>query len=191
MRILLNLLPENEKRTLTARFRFRFFTWQTTLLLLLGIFYLTVLGGIYFLLDQRLTLAQSSRDTLEEANTESQKLTLYQESFKEANTVATLTDRYAKNHLRWTNLFVLLERLTPEGVVIVDLSTADYTVTLSGQARTRENFLAFEDKLKDAECVSDVKVPISNLFSQKELEFQVMFNMRRDCLLSSFDLERL
>ncbi len=77
----------------------------------------------------------------------------------------------------------LLQELAPKGVVIVELLTKDYTVSISGQAGTRDQFLEFESALKGAECVSDVRVPISNLFSQKEIEFQVDFKLKRECLL--------
>lgn len=183
MRILLNLLPPTEKLTLARRFRSRFFIWQTILLLCLLLYYVSILCGAFFILRHEAILAKDAQEKYSELNDETKKLGIYQEAFKQANVSANEIELYTKNHLHWTELFTLLDDITEEGVVVVELLTKDYTITINGQARTRENFLRFEERLKQTDCVSDVKVPISNLFSQTEVEFQIDFNIRRACLV--------
>ena len=53
---------------------------------------------------------------------------------------------------------------------------------LSGIAGTREDLLLFEQQLKSSACVEKVDVPLSNLFSQKNLEFQIEFSITLECL---------
>lgn len=183
MQILLNLLPPAEKETLARRFRTRFFTWQTALLLCLLLYYVSILGGIFFILRHEAMLAENAQKQYSEYNEEAKKIALYQDVFKQANKQSQEVHQYTANHLRWSALFLLLDKIVDEGVVIVELLTKDYTVTINGQARTRDDFLRFEDRLKQTDCVSDVKVPISNLFSQTEVEFQIDFNIQRECLL--------
>ena len=119
----------------------------------------------------------------EQSNEEAKKLANYQEEFKKINTETESVNRYQQAHLHWSALLALLQKLTPEGVVIIELLTKEYTVSISGQAGTREQFLQFEAALKGDDCVSDVRVPISNLFSQKEIDFQIDFNLKKDCLI--------
>ncbi len=183
MQILLNLLPEEQKVALRRRFYFRFFTWQTTLFALIIIFYLLLLVGVYSILNSQTKAKEESYAGLLQANSEAKKITEYQANFKEANSEAALVGRLSKNHLHWSNFLHLLDTLTPTGIVWVDLSTKDYTVSLDGQAHTRENFLAFQDNLKGESCVTDVKTPISNLFSEKDFDFQIEFTVKRACLL--------
>lgn len=183
MRILLNLLPPVEKLALARRFRSRFFAWQSVLLLCLLLYYVSILCGVFFILRHEAILARDAEEKYSELNDETKKLALYQEEFKRANANANEVALYTKNHLHWSTLFTLLDEVTQEGVVIIELLTKDYTVSLSGQARTREDFLSFENRLKQTDCVSDVKVPISNLFSQTEVEFQIDFNIKRTCLV--------
>lgn len=185
MRILLNLLPEEKQQALSRRFYSRFFLWQTSLILLLVIFYIGVLGGIYFLLNYQVKGAEATLASIEQNNTEAKKLLQYQETFKQANAKSEDVNTYLREHHQWGNLLELLEKLTPEGVGLVELVTKDYTVSLIGEAKTREQFLAFEAALKAAECTSDVKVPLSNLFTQTELDFQIDFNMKRECLVGN------
>lgn len=184
MRILLNLLPADKKQALSERFYSRFFLWQTTLLLLLLCFYTGILGGIYFLLRYEAVGSQEILSGFDQFDAETKRLLYHQEVFKETNAMTADLSRFLTRHLEWNKLFDMLERLTPSGVTLTELVTKDYTVSLVGQAKTREQFLAFEAALRASECTSDVKVPLSNLFAQTELDFQVDFNIKPECLTS-------
>lgn len=186
MQILLNLLPDEKKTTLVRRLWFRFFAWQTVLLMSLALLYVLILGGINYLLAQEVAVTEKTATLAEERSEEAARLKRYQEVFKEINDKSAVTYRYTENHLHWTKFFTLLDRLVGQGIVVTGLLTQNYTVTLNGQAATRDDFLGFEAALRQSECVSDVKVPISNLFSPKEIEFQITFNLKRDCLLRGY-----
>lgn len=184
MKILLNVLPEEKKESLVRKFRSRFFLWQTTLLLILELYYVIALGGMYMILNYQSRSAAEALVAFDQYNEEAKKLVTYQDEFKTVNAVTENVSRYQKFHFHWTSLFYLLDELTPKGVVIIELLTKDYTISISGQAETRDQFLEFESALKSADCVSDVRVPISNLFSQKEIDFQIDFKMKKECLMN-------
>ena len=184
MRILLNLLPEEKRELLSSRFYSRFFLWQTSLILLLVIFYAGILGGMYFLLHYQKNAGGADLSSFDQYSVEAKKLAQYQDEFKRINGLTKEVSSYLEHHLEWGKLFVLLDQITPVDVSFFELTTKDYTVSLVGQAVTREAFLAFEAALKASACTSDVKVPISNLFAQTEVDFQVDFNIRRECLLN-------
>lgn len=153
------------------------------LIFLLELYYVAILGGIYTILDYQVRVGRDTLVTFEQFNEEAKRLASYQEEFKKINVETDNIARYQKAHLHWSGLITLLQELVPEGVAIVELLTKDYTVSLSGQAGTRDQFLAFEEALKRSECVSDVRVPISNLFSQKEIDFQIDFKLKKECLV--------
>ncbi|MFZ1626270.1 MAG: PilN domain-containing protein [Candidatus Moraniibacteriota bacterium] len=182
MKILLNVLPEEKKESLVRKFRYRFFIWQTTLVFLLELYYIAILGGIFTILTYQTKVNNDTLVVFEQVNEEAKKLASYQEEFKRINAEAESVARYQRSHLHWSALLALLQKLTPDGVILVELLTKDYTVSLSGQAKTRDQFLRFEAALKGDECVSDVRVPISNLFSQVAVNFQIDFNLKKDCL---------
>ena len=184
MKILLNVLPEEKKEILIRKFRNRFFLWQTTLLLILELYYTIALGGIFMILHYQSKTASEALVSFDQYNEEARKLVTYQEEFKSVNALTENVSRYQRLHFHWSALFRLLDDLTPKGVVIIELLTKDYTISISGQAETRDQFLAFESALKEADCVSDVRVPISNLFSQKEIDFQIDFKIKKECLMN-------
>lgn len=183
MKILLNLLPETKKEALVRKFRYRFFLWQTTLVLLLELYSIVILGGIYTILNYQVKVGQDTLAASEQYNEEAKQLFNYQEEFKRVNMATENVARYQQSHLHWSSLLAVLQQLAPDRVVITELMTKDYTVSIAGQAGTRDQFLEFEEALKGSECVSDVRVPISNLFSQKEVDFQIDFKLKKECLV--------
>lgn len=183
MKILLNLLPEAKKDILVRKFRHRFFLWQSTLVLVLELYYVVILGGIYTIMNYQVNVSEGTLVAFGQYNERAKQLVSYQDEFKRINAETEMVARFQKAHLHWSELFTSLQELTPKGVVIVTLLTKDYTVSIAGQAETRDQFLQFEAALKGDECVSDVRVPISNLFSEKEIDFQVDFKFQKQCLI--------
>jgi|SRR6185369_5322345 len=184
MKTLLNLLPEEKKELVQSRLRFRFFLWQLFLFLLLELFYFAILVAMYFILDfQNITLqaALGKNSEVSELSQE-RKLSAFENKFQEVNTAVDQTSRIANFHLEFTKLFLLLDKLVPDGVTVDTLSTKEYAVSLSGKAATRENLLEFDDNMKHSECAEDVNVPLSNLFSQEDIVFQVDFKIKPECL---------
>jgi|SRR3989344_8789105 len=182
MKILLNLLPENKQRDVQRRLHFRFFLWQLFLVFTLEIFYLVILVGIYFIFDFQLRGLEKSAAQANAEYSEQRILNKYQEKFKETNALVDTINKINRSHFSFTQIFLLLDAIVPESIAIERLTTKEYTVMLVGQAATREDFLVFDARLKESECVKNVTMPLSNLFSQDNIEFQVDFEIFKECL---------
>jgi hypothetical protein len=185
MRTLLNLLPEEKKDAIQRKLRFRFFLWQLFLVFLLECFYLAILAGIFFILDYQIKSYRLVDDGLVSSSFQEKKLAEYEKKFREANEQADTVGRISVSHIYFTEAFMLLDRILPENIVIERVATKEYTVALSGKAAKRDDLLALDASLKGEECIENVNVPISNLFSQEDIEFQVDFSVKENCLHNS------
>ncbi len=183
MKTLLNLLPEEKKAAIQSGLRFRFFLWQLLLIFCLECFYLGVLLGIYFILDFQLKNYQTTATEITSpAFSQDKKLSEYEEKFRSTNETADIIGKMEYGHLYFTGVFVLLGELLPEGITITQLATKEYTILLTGKAAKRDDLLLLGDRLKASNCISDVNVPISNLFSEENVEFQLDFSIKIECL---------
>lgn len=183
MKTLLNLLPEEKKEAIQRRLRFRFFLWQLFLVLLLECFYLAVLGGIFFILEYQLESYQTIEGAAVSSSYQEKRLMEYERAFREANEQADTVGRISASHLRFTEVFLLLDRVLPKGITVDHVVTKDYVITLTGKAARRDDLLALDTSLKGEDgCIESVNVPISNLFSQEDIDFQVDFTMKESCL---------
>ncbi|MEK9151164.1 MAG: PilN domain-containing protein [Patescibacteria group bacterium] len=182
MKILLNLLPEENKKNIQAAFHFRFFLWQLFLVFVLEVFYLSMLASTYFVLDAQLQSLQMLGRQYDTAHAEQKTLDTYQTKFKDTNSAVDVIGAIERNHFSFTQIFVLLDAVVPEGVMVDRLTTKNYTVMLTGQAATRDDLLAFDARLKESACAENVNVPLSNLFSQENVDFQIDFGIKKECL---------
>lgn len=185
MKTLLNLLPEGKKDSIQSHLRSRFLLWQLFLLFLLEVFYLTILVSIFLILDFQFRSLDTIPGNVPVAASQNEdaRLSLYEKKFQEANETVGVMSAINRSHLYFSQVFVLIDGLLPDGIVVERLATKEYTVSLFGKARTREDLLLFDEKLKAAgACITAVAIPIQNLFSQENIDFQVDFTVTPECL---------
>ncbi len=183
MKILLNLLPEEEKNLVQTRLRSRFLLWQLFLLFLLEMFYFTILIGMYLILDfQFRSLESLGTNQNVPVSVQGEKLNQYEKKFRDTNEQVLTIGKIERSHFHFTQIFLLLDTLLPPGVTVSALNTKEYVVSLSGKATTREDLLLLDERLKGSECITDVNIPLSNLFSQQDIDFQIDFQIQPECL---------
>lgn len=182
MKTLLNLLPEEKKLAIQRKLRLRFFLWQLFLLFVLEVFYASILVGIFFILD-----LQAKDSSLEEQGIGAQAgqqhtLSQFEERFRTTNDSVEVVSGIDGVHFHFERIFDWLEQTVPDGVNIDHLTTKEYTLSLSGRAATRDELLSFQEKMKGLQCVTSVETPLSNLFSQKNVDFQMDVQIQPDCM---------
>lgn len=182
MKTLLNLLPEENKKNIQRKTHARFFLWQLFLLFALEIFYVSILISTFIILDFQLQSLKVTGQKVTAEHSSQVTLDMYQKKFKETNGVVDTIGKIQDNHFFFTRVFFLLDMLVPSGIVIDHLVTKNYTILLTGKATKREDLLAFDAKLKESSCTENINVPISNLFSQENIDFQVDFGIKKECL---------
>jgi hypothetical protein len=182
MKILLNLLP-NEKKVLSERrMHFRFLVWQMFLLFGLEVFFFAILMAIALFLNFEQKHQETLGQDFNRFQEEEKKLKLYEEKFREMNDRVRTTSLVNKNHYVFTNIFVLLDRHVSQAITLERVSTKDRQVFLFGTADTRDDLILFDEALKREDCFSEVKLPLSNLLSQKDVAFQFDIMLKESCL---------
>lgn len=115
------------------------------------------------------------------ANAES-RLSEYEASFEEANASAKAVLKYEASHPSFTGLMEKIATLIPQDTLLTRLSTKDYKVFLTGTAQTRDGLLQFQENLKNDPCFESVNAPLSNLFSEQNVAFEIDFTVTAECL---------
>jgi len=182
MKTLLNLLPEENKKDIERKTHFRFFLWQLLLFFMLEIFYMSILLGSYIIINFQSKILVTASQSETKNNKEQTVLDTYQQKFRDINTTVKVVNKINTNHFSFTEVFLLLDTLLPEDMVIDQISTKNYTISLKGKALKRENLLEFNRRLNESSCIEGVNVPIANLFSQENVEFQIDFGIKIECL---------
>lgn len=183
MKVWINLLPEDKKKIVQRKHLDRFLFRQAVLLLSVTAFYLAVLGTVLFIVRQDRIFFGSVVAQESAPRQESDELLRYESAFRDANALASRMNLYKDSRPDWAGFLLRLDRLVPKNVYMGSIATKEGRVFLSGTAATRDDFLALESSLKGDECLADFQTPVSNLFSEKDVVFQMDFSVRPSCLI--------
>lgn len=181
MKIYLDLLPEERKKELRRSKIFRLALKQEVFFILP----LLMLAGI--LMGANLTL-KIQKESVAEQNSQAQagdryqELDVYEKKFKEANGLSSELIRIRKAHLNWADRLGELGLMVPEGVSLTNISTKNYKMMLAGRAATRDKLLEFKGNLEKDSCMSDVNLPLSNIVQKENVDFQMDFSIKEECL---------
>jgi Tfp pilus assembly protein PilN len=181
MKLTLNLLSEERKKEINNKKRFLIILNQSLLFLLPMICLILTLITINFVLKINSQGLDSAFEA--EQNQDSyKKLKEYEDNFSKLNSKVSGLLKIQNAHLRWTKVLESLNLSVSENVYISQIINKDYQISLMGKAKTRDDFLKFKNNLENSECFSDINAPLSDLVAKKDVDFQIDFDIKQDCL---------
>jgi len=181
MHLRINLLSPERKQQAIRWLQFHFGVKQCLYLGTVTLLFWSILWWTGWLLRGQLVLLQASENNQRVAAM-TQELSGYQNEIGQANTRAQQVLDREQQHPRWSKLFERLEALLPDTITLDALVNVDYRVSIAGKADNRDVLMQFRDRLSQDSCFSDVQLPLSNLFTQEAVDFQMDLTLRKECL---------
>ncbi len=165
MRISLNLLPPEKKKSLRQGFVIAF-AQSMTLYLFIVVLFLT---GT--LISVRMTLSNNFKALNQPV---SEDLSASSTEIRQINAYLSRIDAYGSRVVIWSDVLKSILGAVPAGVEVDTLSfTSDGSVRMTGLAATRDDLLQLKSKLGSLPLVSDVASPLSNLLQKKDVLFEM------------------
>lgn len=169
----LNLLtPERKKifywTTLTKKAIF----WGVKMLSILFIFsFCFLVFNLY--LDYQINILDQNIASFE--NTKKVKeMRQIEESSKKINKILDNIDNINENQIYWHDALVKFVDIIPDKAQIFSLEIGqEGKFTISGMAKTRQDLLFFEAKLKNSEEFKNVRLPLEDLIKKEDVDFQL------------------
>jgi Tfp pilus assembly protein PilN len=181
MRIYIDLLPEEKRKELRKEKIFKIILGQGILFgLPLIVFIIILLAINYILVIEKDAISLAS--SVEQSRGQYAELATYEKKFDEVNKNSQAIYKIQQGHLHWSNFFENLNKVISDGVQVSNISTKNYQVFVIGKARNRDVLLALKEKLDANECLKDVNVPLANLVVKNDVDFQIDFSVKEECL---------
>lgn len=181
MEIRINLLPPYRKEEILQSKRIKTVVKLEVLASFVGIIFFVFLMAFAYIL--RLNLLSVSNDLELKNNQEKyERIKYLDDEFSRANSELSEAIKIKKDQLYWSKLFERLSEKTLDGIEMTDLSTKDYAIFLVGKANSRDVLISFKEGLEKEECFSNVNLPLSNLVSKDNVDFQMDFKIKEECL---------
>lgn len=181
MKTYIDLLPESKRKEIQKEKRIRTIIGQEIGLAFPVVLFVMVLLVINFVLKIQTESSEAIYQN-EQSLTGYQELKLYEDKFKGANVQLALIAKIQDSHLAWVGVLTKLSQLFPDGVYINQLATKEYHLILAGKAQKREDLLKFQDAIATSECFANINAPLSNLVSKESIDFQIDFDIKKECL---------
>jgi Tfp pilus assembly protein PilN len=181
MKISLDLLPEERKEQLKSTRLFRKVIWfEIVFLFPIFVMIVILLDSLYVLNYEKDSVAKIY--ARQQDQQQYQNLKDFQDSFKQANNSATTALNFQNKNLHWTNVLRELGNIFPDNVSLSEISTKDFQIIITGSAKTRQDLLNLQSQLQQSVCFQNVDVPLSDMIQKSDIEFQVDFYVKTDCL---------
>lgn len=181
MEIKLNLIPPYRKTEIEQSAKLRkILSWETEIFAIVLIFFGLVLSLNYILqfnLDAVTSASENQR-----GNDGYERIYQYDNDFKAINVKVSLDESLQKDQLYWSETLRKLNETMPDKVVIVKMASNNYKFFLAGVADTRDDLIAFKDRLSQENCFINVNLPLSNLVEKNNVAFQLDFVIKEECL---------
>jgi type IV pilus assembly protein PilN len=181
MKIYIDLLPEERKNEIKRKKLFRLIVKQEVLFLFPLLVLIVIMLDIYWVLGiQKNSMIETG--SLEQNQGKYKELSEYEDKFKEINTATAILNKLQQSHLSWSNLIEVITKSTPDGIYLTDFANKDYQILLTGKARNRESLIAYKEALIASGCADNVNVPLSNLVNKTDVDFQLDFMVKQECI---------
>jgi Tfp pilus assembly protein PilN len=181
MKIYLDLLPKERKEEMEKNRIFWKIFRQEILFLLPVVIFIITLVTTNFILKIQLDSLEKTGST-EQSQDKYRELKNYEEKFRKVNSQVSAISNFQEGHLYWYRALSQISDVVPEGVYVNTFVTKDFKVSLSGKAKTREDLISFQDRIKSNECLKNLNVPLSNLVNKNNVDFQIDFEIQKNCL---------
>ena len=116
---------------------------------------------------------QMFRESVTAQNKERRERIIYLNS--RINDLKALKDEFYP----WQDFLANLANLTPENVVLLDLTATHsevHSFTLTGFTKTRDDLIKFKEDLENSGLFSNVESPLENYLSKENITFQIRGN---------------
>lgn len=169
----LNLLSPEKKRYLLQMINFQFIRSLSEIILIFITLITIAIIGSRTILEQHLTsLAESINSINKQQSGVSRKI-------QTINHTLQAIEKIQPQHTLWSQEISKLANQLPAGIVInnLRLNKPQKIYLLSGVAKTRNDLLALEEKLKTFPEVKTVEAPLSQLTQKENIEFNLTIHL--------------
>jgi Tfp pilus assembly protein PilN len=183
MEININIIPpyrkEEIKKTKKTKLVLRLELGITMIILV----FVGFLFSLSYILDINYNIVSNNAEA-EKNRDQYEKISSYEKEFESVNAEVSDILLLKKDQLYWSNLLFELDKAVFGGIDITDLSTKEYAIFLVGKADSRDSLMKFKEKLENSGCFYEVNLPLSNLVSKDNIDFQMDFKVREECIHS-------
>ncbi|MCK4540166.1 hypothetical protein KAU09_03365 [Candidatus Parcubacteria bacterium] len=165
----LNILPKKIKNDIKLIIFDKFIKKITGIIFL----FIIIFSGILFA--AKFYLHLYFEETIEKNASTSKSTEDYLKKVKEINNKIDYITKIQNNNIDWTNTILHISKAINNNIKInkININKSDNTLSLSGNAKTRDSLLLLKNSFEKYENFSEIKIPIKNLLEKNDIDFEI------------------
>lgn len=178
--IKLNLIPLVKKEEIKKTYYFSLILkWELELLMIFIVF-AAMLTSINYIL--KITINSNAESTLSKNQDQYMEIKKYDQEVQDINSQIGEIEKIQKGQINWFKFFEKINGQFSNRIEIKKIGTINYAILLSGTANNRDDLIQFKENLEKENCFSEINLPLSNLVEKQNVEFQIYFKIKKECL---------
>ncbi len=135
--------------------------------------FIIIFSGIFFA--AKFYLQLYFEETIEKNANTSKSTEDYLKKIKEINNKIDYIANIQNNNIDWTNIILRVSKTINNDIKInkININKNNNTLSLSGNAKTRNSLLLLKDSLEKYENFNEIKLPIKNLLEKNDINFEI------------------
>jgi Tfp pilus assembly protein PilN len=165
----LNLIPrEREKELLTKRIYIIIKKMIISFLFFSILLAIILLASRYLVEKELSEIADKNISSIESGRNTNNRIL-------DINNKVDQIEKIQSGHHKWSTLLYHLSSITPENISynFLNIQYQTSSLEIKGIAKTRNDLIEFEKKLKSSDIFTNVSLPINNLLAQTENSFTI------------------
>jgi len=141
--------------------------------------------GTYLYLQNQLEQKESEINQLKSSITSEGEISI-NDIVDEVNEKISQAQNLQSDYILWSDYLSEFSLLVPQNITLnqIVIKQNNNSITISGQAPLRQNFLNFKNNLESSELLTDINSPISNLMKKEN----VIFSLTAKMVLDNYNL---
>jgi len=186
MKIRFNLLPKKQKKHLYIQKILRTIMEQEIHVMILFLFLVVGLFSMSFILTTETNIMQEVKVKVVEQE-QYKDITETHNKFKDIHKKINSVNVLMNDHVKWSQLFVILSENISEYVTVKSIKVNSNTIIINGVADTREDVMDMKDMFSnivynDVNCFDSIIVPETELTVPVNLLFTMTLKINLECL---------
>ncbi len=181
MEMQFNLLPEERKKKIQRNNILRFVVWQEIVIIFIVVFFFLTIQSIDFIVNLRLDEAKQQASVLK--NSENYHQTeKYEKYLNSLNKKMRQIEKAQSNDTDWASVFDKINSLIPQTIMISGMSGDKNSVSIKGIAPLRDDLIEMKKNFDNDDCFENVNIPLNDIVLKKDIDFELDFKIKRECL---------
>jgi len=181
MKIELNLLPKSREKKNRNKKVLRFIIVQEIMIVLITLMFWGVIRSIDAVAGFRLEEEENQIDVGGNSDKYAE-MKKYENKLREVKDKMDFVNNLQQNEINWLVVLEKIPGIISENITLTSIKNDGFEFDIKGKASNRDTLIEMKNAVEKENCFSDVEIPLNDMVLKNDIDFELKFNAKEECL---------